>query len=172
MAIDATVGGAASNSYVTLAEATAYFAGREPSVAWDDAAAADQEDGLLTATRRIEQERFHGHTVLPLTGTSSGPTQALSFPRYGVLSREGWTYLHTVIPEGIKRAQLEATYAILSGDLAVAETGLERFRSAKVGPLAVEINHARVGGALPSAVLRELREFTLASGFNVPLVRS
>lgn len=171
MAIDATVGGASSNSYVTLSAADTYFADREPSTAWDNATAADKEDALLTATKRLEQEPFRGTPVNPLTGTSSGTTQALWFPAHEVTNRAGWTYLSTVIPEGIKRAQLEIAYSILDGQIKLVDTGLEQFDRAKVGPLEVEIRHTRRAGALPEHVRRELREFTTGGGINVPLVR-
>lgn len=171
MAIDATVGGASSNSYNTLAEADSYFADREPSTAWDDASEVDQEDALLTATKRLEQEHFRGTPVKPLTGTSSGDTQSLWFPAHEVTNRAGWTYLQTVIPEGIKRAQLEIAYAILDGQIKLVDSGLEQFDRAKVGSLEVDIRHTRKAGALPEHVRRELREFTTGGGINVPLVR-
>lgn len=171
MAIDATVGGANTNSYVTLAEATAYFADREPSAAWDDADPADQEDALLSAARRLEQESFRGTPVNPLTGTSSGTTQALWFPAHSVTNRAGWTYLQTVIPEGIKRAQMETAYGILDGKVKLADSGLEQFDRAKVGSIEVEVRHTRKAGALPEHVRRELRPFTVGGGINVPLVR-
>lgn len=173
MALDSSVGTSTSQSYVSVAEADAYFATRQPSTEWDalDTDAA-KEVVLKTAARRIDQERFQGHTVKPLNGTSTGDTQALAFPRYEVESREGWTYLETVVPEGIKRAQMEAAYAILSGDLTLSETGLEQFERAKVGPLEVEVRHQRVAGSLPEAVQRELREFLIRTGPNVALERS
>lgn len=172
MAIDATVGGANANSYATLAEATAYFAGREPSGAWDDASAADQEDALLTALVRLEQESFRGQPVNPLTGTSAGTTQALWFPAHEVTNKAGWTYLSTVIPEGIKRAQMEIAYAILDGKMTVDDSGLEQFDEVEVGPLRVDVRHQQVAGQLPRNVRRLLREFTVGSGVSVPLVRS
>lgn len=173
MAIDVTVGTSTSESYVSVAEADAYFADRQPSTEWDALDTdAEKEKVLKTAARRLDQERFQGHTVKPLNGTSTDDTQALAFPRYEVESREGWTYLHTVIPEGIKRAQMEIAYAILSGDLTLAQTGLEGFERAKVGPIDVEVRHQKTAGELPRAALRELDEFLVSSGPNVRMMRS
>jgi hypothetical protein len=172
MAIDASVGGSASNSYVTLAEATAHFANRHPSTAWDDASAGDKERALLTATVLIEQMEFRGSPVKPLTDTSNEQTQALRWPRHGVQNDEGWTYLENVIPERLKRAQMELAYFLLSEDVKLGQTGLEGFNRAKVGPLEVDIRHAQRAGTLPENVRRELRPLLVSGAVTVPLVRS
>lgn len=172
MAIDATVGGASANSYATIAEADAYFATRTPSTSWDAATEPEKDAALQSAARRVDQERFVGHTVKPINGTSSEPTQALAFPRYSLVSREGWVYLHTVIPEGVKRAQFEIAYALLDGSLTLADLGLEGFDRAKIGPLEVDIRHQRKAGTLPQAARRELDEFLRTTGASVIMERA
>lgn len=172
MALDPTVGGSTSDSYVTLAEADTYFEARSPSTDWDAATDAEKESALKQAVRRLDVERFRGQTVNPPTGTSSGTTQALAFPRYSVRSREGWTFLHTVIPEPVKRAQMELAYAILSGEFETEETGLEGYSRAKVGPIEVEVRRTHSPGGLPSAVLRELEGLLVQSGAMVRLERA
>ena len=172
MAIDATVSGSAANSYVTLAEAQAYFAGRFPSTDWDDATEPHMERALLTGTKRLDRADFRGVPRYPLTGTATGTTQALKWPRQGVTNEEGWTYLDTVIPQPIKEAQMELAYAVLSGDLSLAASGLEQFDEAKVGPLEVKIRHQRKSGDLPEVVRRLIRPLTTGSAVTVPLWRS
>lgn len=173
MAIDATVGGASANSYVTMAEAHDYFDQRIPSTAWfETESTPDREAALVTGRIRLDQERFRGVPKLPLSGTLVSQTQALKWPRQGVVDDEGWTYRDDVIPGRIKRAQMELAYAVLSGDLALAQTGLERFSRARVGPLEVDIRHQQRAGTLPEAVRRELRGLTIGGGVSVPLMRS
>jgi hypothetical protein len=124
MAIDVTIAGAASNSYLSLAEAQAYFAARLRSDAWEAASDADKEKALLTACRRIEAHRLRVHRrpygypydlpnaldrlADPLA--PADPDQALSFPRQRDLDRSG----AFAIPEQVKQAQCEEALALLS----------------------------------------------------------
>jgi hypothetical protein len=108
--IDATVGGANSNSYVTTDEATAYFAQRLRSSAWTAASTEDKEKALVMACQHIEAAR-------PMIDRGSvgtyGPyvsTQALSFPR-----RADWVSgTGFVIPPPVKRGQFEEALALLA----------------------------------------------------------
>jgi len=173
MAIDPTVGGASANSYVSLAEAATYFGTRAPSADWDALADdAAKEIVLKTAARRIEQEQFKGASRNPLTGTSTGTTQALKWPRMGVVSDEGWTYLDTIIPDRVKRAQMELAYVVAGDATFLADSGLEGFVRVKVGPIDVEPLHTRLAGELPEAVRRELSPLTTGAGISFPLVRA
>jgi len=71
--VDATVGGAAANSYVTVAVADAYLDARLNASAWTGASAADQARAVIEATRTLDT--FHWK------GTRVNGTQALSWPR-------------------------------------------------------------------------------------------
>lgn len=108
--IDATVGGANSNSYVTTDEATAYFAQRLRSSAWTAASTEDKEKALIMACRHIEAarpmiERGSLGTYAPYVST-----QALSFPRkVDWVSGTGY-----VIPAPVKHAQCEEALALLA----------------------------------------------------------
>lgn len=162
--IDETVGGASANSYVTLVEAEAFFDAQPLTTAWDAAADDDAKNrALIAAAARIDQEEFLGEPVNPLTGTSSGTTQAMKWPRTDVLDAVGNEYLSTVIPEKVKRAQFKLAYILLDDAEFAQDTGLEGFSRAKVGPLEVEPRHSRSAGDLPDDVLRELRGL-LATG--------
>ena len=124
MAIDATIAGATSNSYLSLAEAQAYFAARLRSEAWETASDADKEKALLTACRRIEAHRLRVHRrpygypydlpnaldrpADPLA--PADPDQALSFPRQRDLDRSG----AFAIPDQVKQAQCEEALALLA----------------------------------------------------------
>ena len=124
MAIEATVGGENSNSYITLAEAEAYFAERLHADAWAGASEADKEKALLTACRRIEAHRLQVHRrpygfpydlpnaldrpADPLA--PADPDQALSFPRQRDLDQSG----NYAIPDQVKQAQCEEALALLA----------------------------------------------------------
>ena len=122
MAIDATVGGASSNSYVTLAEATAYFGERLYASAWDSATDADKEKALLQACRGLERCRLlvnrrpYGYPGEPQdspTYDSLAPSnvgQALSLPRNKDRDSDGLY----AIPQPVKNAQCEEALALLA----------------------------------------------------------
>jgi hypothetical protein len=109
--IVATISGDSSNSYVTLAEATDYFAGRLHASAWETAATADREKALVMACRHVESCRLQvtrrvvGELLSPVI-----PTQALSFPRY----RDTDASLAYIIPIPVKQAQCEEALALLA----------------------------------------------------------
>lgn len=115
MAIVATVGGASSNSYVTLLEAQAYFDARFGSDAWDDAEEADQEKALLQAARQLSAFRFQGYR--------NNPAQALPFPRGYPLHCDPETLSGVVaIPTAVKQAQCEQALALLKAQAGGEET--------------------------------------------------
>jgi len=124
MALVATIADESSNSYLSLADAQAYFAARLHSDAWDGASDADKEKALLTACRRIEAHRLQVHRrpygfpydlpnaldrpADPLA--PADPDQALSFPRQRDLDRTG----SFAIPDQVKQAQCEEALALLA----------------------------------------------------------
>lgn len=73
--IDATIAGADSNCYLSLADADAHFAGSMREDAWEDWPDDERERALIQATAQIERLR--------LRGSPSSIPQALHFPRAG-----------------------------------------------------------------------------------------
>lgn len=106
LTIDATVGGASANSFVTLAEANAYMAARLNTDAWTDA--DDAGVALAEATRELGLCRWLGLRV--------DDTQALAWPRQLVLDPDSpsriW-YAETVIPQRVKDATCELALEFL-----------------------------------------------------------
>lgn len=76
IAIDATVAGITSNSYVTISEANEELQYRFDATVWNDVATtdADKTIALVMACRKIDSKTF--------CGTKYSLEQALSFPRY------------------------------------------------------------------------------------------
>lgn len=92
-----------TDSYISLADAETYFAGRLHSDAWDSASELDKEKALKTATKRIDMLSFRGRPV--------DTEQALAFPRY-ILGDSG--YLFTVdITQKLEDATCEEAIALL-----------------------------------------------------------
>jgi hypothetical protein len=102
--IDASVGSGTANSYVTLAAAEAYFAGRMDAAAWAAADDATRERALVMAARMLERPRWHGARMTV--------GQALSWPRTGVPGLVDGT-----IPPAVIHAQCEEALAWLRPEL-------------------------------------------------------
>ena len=83
------------NSYIDIAGADEYFAGRLHAESWGETSDADKEKALRQATKEIDRQ--------PLRGRKTEPGQALAFPRYP----------DTEIPEVVKEACCEEALAML-----------------------------------------------------------
>lgn len=93
--IDATPASADANSYITLAEASAYFEAHRFDTIWtglaDDAA---RNQRIVEAARAIDR--------LPFSGSKYALAQAMEFPR-----AEDYLYYGASIPQKVKDAQCE-----------------------------------------------------------------
>lgn len=126
LSINATVGSASANSFVTEAEMDTYAEGRLNATAWTSDAAA--LPALVEATRDISDLLF--------IGTRVDATQALSWPRaYAInpdapvdpespLLEEYVYFAENVVPQRVKDATCELALEYLKAgtrDLAVAD---------------------------------------------------
>jgi len=148
MALDATVGGAAANSYVTVAEADAYFATRLQSTAWTGAVNATKEAALISATRLLDSS-------VEFTGAAADEVQALAWPRTGMLNRNGYTILSSVIPAALKNVVCELALQLIGADrLAVNDIAEQGIIGIKAGPVELRFKEAiEARGGLPSELL-------------------
>jgi hypothetical protein len=113
--IDATLGGASANSYVTLADADAYFETTPDATNWDDKTDDQKNRALISATRWIDALSFYGKRC--------SETQALKWPRkdYKV---DGIELACTLIPIGIEVATYELARAFANDtDAITGSTG-------------------------------------------------
>ncbi len=129
--IDAEVGGATANSFVTLAEAEAYFAERPDASPWAAADGMTKERALLMAARMLERLRWHG--------ARATATQALGWPRAGAPGAE-----EGAVPRVIKDAQCEEALAWLRPEL------VHRRRLRAAGVTTAEIDGAREAYSPPA----------------------
>jgi Putative DnaT-like ssDNA binding protein len=149
LVIVATVGGASSNSYTTLAAAETYMEGRLNGDLWDAASDDDKNRALVEATRELQ--------VLPWAGLRTDETQALAWPRQFVLNPDSptlWYYDDAVIPDRVSDACMELAFQFVNAgttDLAALDsvTGIKR---KKVDVL--ETEYFGPGGARPTGLRR------------------
>lgn len=172
--IDATVGGANANSYVTLAQAETYLEARLNISAWTAATTDTKNRALVEAQRTL--------SPLPWAGSRSTDTQALAWPRQYVanpdaplplttVARENLLptyvvyYESNIVPERVKQAQVELALEFLKSgttDLAVADANADVIRK-KVDVLETQ-------WADPSARLTlGLSKFTRVMSLLLPL---
>lgn len=133
MPIDATAGGASSNSFATVAEADDYFSLRLFSEAWETASEADKEKALVTATRSMIariQEAWEvpslpgdmtirvvsdigddAETYIAWSGDRSTSEQSLPWPRTGIPG-----VASDIVPDQVKVMQFEISLLAFQGD--------------------------------------------------------
>ncbi len=159
--IDATVGGLASNSYSTLADAIAYFDGRLHSDFWDGASTEDRNKALVSATTRLDHENFIGGRVTAL--------QALRWPRTGIVDRDGVNVGNDEIVKDIIWATYELALAMLGIDIQALNTTTD-FKKLVVDTIELEPNiHGSRKGNLPDEVQRLIQPFIFS---NTELLRA
>ena len=145
--IDATIGGASANSYLTLADAQDLIDGmveNDDVTAWASATTDQKNRALYSATQRLDRERF--------LGARATDTQALQWPRTGV--RKPDTYINTYavgfpfkittdyftdteIPDQIKQAQVVLAVYLNNNKDGMGLSGLEDYKSVTIGSLSV-----------------------------------
>lgn len=170
--IDATVGGASANSFVTLAEMTTYMEGRLNSDSFDDATTDNQNRALAEATRELSAAVWEGYRT--------DSTQALSWPREWVRDPDepnGNYYDNNVIPTRVKRATYELAFEFLKAgttDLAALDTSFNVKRTNIAGAIETEYygpGHRIKGLARWPAVMREIAPLLAGSMLTTAVVR-
>ena len=109
--IDSTLGGSASNSYVSGTEADAFAAFQSWDAAWQAKTESERTIALVNATRWMETIDFNGTRCSPSTDNEDLP-QALSWPRSGA-SCDGVEATCAFIPGPIKEAQILIAYNLV-----------------------------------------------------------
>lgn len=165
MALDATLGGASANSYVTVAEADAYFATSFGRTAWGSASAANKEIVLIESTRLLD-------LLVSWKGYVKSDTQALRWPRTHVPNVDGrYNGVDTIVPKDVKNAVFELAYSLLSnGGFQASENELAKV---KVGPVSIDFSDTVKSNGLPKMVrdmIARWGEYTVVSSNSVHTV--
>jgi hypothetical protein len=110
LVVETGAGLTTANSYVTVADATAYFTRRLYSGIWSAASAGDQAAALVWATSLLDQQlRWQGDRI--------STTQALEWPRSYVLTPDRDAYYDSAsIPAWLEDATAELAQALLEKD--------------------------------------------------------
>ena len=138
-----------TNSYIDVAGANEYFAGRLHAEIWFEADDSTKEKALWQATRSIDR--------MPLRGRKTDLHQPLAFPRYP----------DTEIPEAVKEACCEEALALLeSGNSQRRKLQQEGVQSFTLGNMS-ETYIAGAGRGMLSQEAKELLRPWLLGGVNI-----
>ena len=184
--INATVGSASANSYITLSDANAIVEGLvkdDDVTAWEAGTTSDdyRNRALYTAAQRIDRERFLGARV--------DDTQAMQWPRTGV--RKPDTYINTYavgfpfrittdyftdteIPDQIKKAQVVLAVYLNNNKDGLSLTGVEDYSSVSLGSISITpTNYGPVGfDRVPPMFGRYFTGLRVSGPGNVAIKRS
>lgn len=155
MTIDATIGGASADSYVTLTEYQIYATAMGWTLGADSPA---DEVNLRRAAVHLDTGYF-------FTGYRVASTQARDWPRVTGLTVDGWPVASDTIPQAVKDAQCEAAYAIQGGvdPMATVENEIASEKKG-VGPLSKEVTYRGSKGRPRLTAVELLLRPYLASG--------
>lgn len=142
-----------TDTFVSLADANAYFAARLRSENWDAADAADREKALRLATAILTRQRY--------VGTLASSSQILAWPRNGAVDQEGRAIGSSTIPQAIKDACCEFALRLLTDDF-YADSGNKGIRKVTVANIAIEYSDRAPEREMPDAVLDFIRPLLLS----------
>jgi hypothetical protein len=186
----ATPGAANANSYLTLAEATAYFETRLPIPEWDE---VDSQEGMLIMATRLMESMYSPmrklvrvqppgqsyYLIRPTwTGSPASSTQRLAWPRLGMYDRNGNAIASTVIPQELKDATAELAGQLAKGDRTLdSDASIQGLSSIRAGSVSLSFKDAFdatkvipdivFGLLVPSWLTDEIMEFANQAEFMV-----
>ena len=169
LVLDATIAGASSNSYVTRAQANAYFDGRVDASAWTalpdvDGGARDQ--ALVAATSRLDQELYAGQRSKYIV------EQRLKWPRTDTYDDDGYLYPWDSIPRQVQEATFELALWLLQDPTRLTSNPLNQFAAIAVGVITLTPREAETNPhLLPPQVVRLLRGVRLGGSGQPRLIR-
>jgi len=138
MSVDATPAGPQANSYISEADALAYFASiLSKDAIWGGIEDAIQSNLLIEATRSLD-------LLFEWVGIRSTSEQSLKWPRAEV-EIDGYYIDSTIIPEAVKVATCDLAFFIFqSGSVSIQKDNLNAL---KVGP--ISLNFGSTSGNYP-----------------------
>ena len=123
-----------TNTYVTMAEADAYFDTRIDAGAWINADADDHESALVTATLLLDENQFIGVAV--------SSTQSLAWPRKDAIYFDPKLGMEKSVttdtyPKRVKVATFELALQLLTNEN-LLDNKTQTFERIKVGSIEIE----------------------------------
>ena len=160
MTLVADVGSPIANSYVTVAEADAYFDERANASLWSTS--TEKESLLITASRLLDWQ-------LKFKGSKTSELQSMSFPRSDIELSSGYIVPSDSIPTELKWAVFEL--ALLSvGTDRVADNPLAGIDQVKAGSLFIKTAPPSSNPKtpiIPDYIRTLLKDFTSTAGVGV-----
>lgn len=167
MALNATIGATDANSYVTQAEANAYFLDRAHSSAWT--AFVEKDQILMTSSQMLDW-------YINWKGYRASTTQNMLWPRESVVRKDGTTVDNDVIPNEVKVAVYELALSSLEEDRMIDDplSGIDQLRA---GSLMIKAGtpgfDSTAKQAIPEKVYKVLSDlYTIGGGGVVRLLRA
>jgi len=158
--LDTTIGGTTSNSYATLAEAETYLGARQVNDAWNGLPDIDKQGLLILATKQLDLLSFYG--------LATSQFQALSWPRFGMVTKEGYIIQFDQIPRQLKEAQAELAFALAIGTFSLdPQTDINTLKAVTVGDLSVTYRDAPITIAYLPKIVTQLLQPWLVGGSMV-----
>ena len=151
--IDATAGGTSANSYCTQAEAETYFEERLHTEVWD-AATGDDKKAALVWARKIIDDRIQW------AGYIADTSQALRWPRSGVVNQDGLSVDSDEIPQFLKDAQSELAALLIASDRTM-ESSTKGYKELGIGRGDIKIVFDKYDrtSVLPDVVWQMVRHY-------------
>lgn len=161
MALDTTIGGASSDSYVTLAEWQAYWDARGIDLT-QHGHDASHEANLRRAADVLD-------ATYQWVGLKQYKVQARGWPRVWTPLIDGYAIDPDTIPQAIKNAQMELAYLIHEGadPFATYDGAVKR---EKVDVIEVEYQGGK-GRPMYTGIDRILRDYVKAGAGQIAMVR-
>lgn len=160
----ATAGAVDANTYCTLEEAETYFAKRLHNTDWSEASNSDKGAALVWATSILDTEiNWYGWPV--------SETQALRWPRIGLVSIDGWTVSSTTIPQFLKDATAEFAMSLITSDR-TADEDMIGIKQIAVSSIQITNDKYNKKSVVPKSVWQLIRPYgTRYASSSANLVR-
>lgn len=162
--IDATIGGADTNSYLSLVDANDLIHQRPFHSNWDSITDDDEKNAALVwATRMLSHYEWKG--------SIASQDQKQAWPRSGIYDKDGRAQLITTYPEWLTTAFSELAFYIATEDR-LSDSGTEGFSKIKIGSIDLTIDKTDRTGLIPDYILDDIRPWLKSSKqFNASVVR-
>ena len=145
--LDATVGGANSNSYSTDAEIdSVLLEERIYGTAWSSLVVDDKKRVAIWGTLLLDSS-------FDLFGSKATTLQALRFPRVGLVNEDGETIASNINPPRLKKALAEMCLSLARRDRGEEPEVIgQGFKFAKIDVLEVQVDSSQLLNIIPHSV--------------------
>lgn len=156
MVFDATTSGANATSLCDVAFADDYWSTRLNGSFWTALGTPQKQQALTQATSFLDNLDFIG-----VKGNSS---QALSWPRFGARTRDGYPIVADAVPTRMKQAVCQLAGELISEDR-TGDNGMTNLKELKVGPVNIVFDEQRRTTAI-SPMVQSLIQSFLRTNFS------